>query len=158
MNKLFNILVTALVFVSGSAFAGCGSCKKSTTKTMQRKNGRRLSSRVAVRAAALHRVRCTRKAKQCKGKSCRSKVRSHRSAVKSVRSTRRAGCRSGSCKRKSVATPMTITSPVVPAPSAPVQAKSVKGGKKGSDQAQVAPVASAAFDPNQFFAPLDQQA
>ena len=123
MNKLFNLILTALVFVSGSAFAGCGSCKKSTTKTMQRKHGRRLSPRVAVRVAALHKVRCTRKAKQCKGKSCRSKVRNHRSSAKStsVRSTRRAGCKSGSCKRKSVATPMTITSPAVPAPVAPLK-------------------------------------
>lgn len=96
MNRLFNIVLTALVFVSGSAFAGCSSCKKSTTKTMQRKHGRRLSPRVAVRSAALHRIRGTKK-------------------VVSRRSYRPVGkSRTGVSKRKSVTAPVMTPSQPVP--------------------------------------------
>lgn len=124
MNKLFNILLTALVLVSGSAFAGCGSCKKSTAKTTQRKHGRRLSARVAVRAAALHRSRFAKKAKPVSKKN-----RKHTAS----RPMRRAGCRS--CKRNAgtVATPTVITLPVSAATTtvASIAPKQTTKGEKG---------------------------
>lgn len=95
MNRLFTLVLTALVFVSGSAFAGCKSCKKSTTKTTQGRQGR-LSPRVAVRSAALHKIR---------GKKT-VKIVSRRS-YRSVGKSRTAGA------RKSVSTPV-----VPPAPNA----------------------------------------
>lgn len=121
MNKLFTILLTALVLVSGSAFAGCGSCKKSTAKTTQRRQGRRLSARVAVRAAALHKSRSAKKAKPMS-----KKARKHTASGP----MRRAGCRS--CKRNSgTAVTPTVTTLPVPAPTATVASIAAKQAAKG---------------------------